>query len=67
MKQPLLSCILFLSACSSRDPYLLPDNQSHRFNCDTIPYRPDCAKRSDYDRHLEMIRKEKETRRLIRK
>lgn len=66
MKQPLLSCILFLSACSTGGPYLAPDNPDQHFNSDMASYSPACAQHSDYDRHLEMIRTEKQTRRLLR-
>ncbi|SDD11219.1 hypothetical protein SAMN05216185_1062 [Pseudomonas guariconensis] len=66
LKQSLLTGLLLLSACSAGGPYLGPDNPDQHFNCDMSPYSPACAQRSDYDRHLEMIRTEKQTRRLLR-
>lgn len=66
LKQSLLTGLLLLSACSTGGPYLAPDNPDQHFNCDMASYSPACAQHSDYDRHLEMIRTEKQTRRLLR-
>lgn len=65
MKRPSFMILLLLSGCGG-DRAWIPEKQDMKFKCDMDPYRQDCAKRSDYDRHLEMIRTEKQTRRLLR-